>query len=89
MRFLIAFLVILGMIAACPNFDKYLNLFCKYGTEPKPCTIENYSAFKTACCSLSGKCSFSEFPKDQVCCFKQACLDRCFPGKRYQMGSVY
>lgn len=101
--FLVVLLISVAFAAGCANFDKYLNLFCKYGSEPKPCTIEkcklhNFyqpelsiadTAFKSACCSLPGSCSFSEFPKDNVCCFSQECLSRCFPDKKYQLGSVY
>ncbi|CAI2347493.1 unnamed protein product [Caenorhabditis sp. 36 PRJEB53466] len=87
--FLVFLLIFVGISAGCSNFDKYLNLFCKYGSETKPCTIENYNAFKSACCGLPGSCSFSEFPKDNVCCFSQKCLARCFPDKKYQLGTVY
>uniref|UniRef100_A0A8R1DL03 WAP domain-containing protein n=1 Tax=Caenorhabditis japonica TaxID=281687 RepID=A0A8R1DL03_CAEJA len=89
MRFLFFVFLTISICLACTNFDKYLKLFCQYGAESSPCTVENYNAFKTACCSLPGSCSFSEFPKDNVCCFTKECLARCFPGKKYQLGSVY
>ncbi|CAI5445357.1 unnamed protein product [Caenorhabditis angaria] len=89
MKLLLIFVVLIGICVACDNFIKYTNMFCKYGSEDKPCVSSDARAFKAACCSMPGKCSFSEFPKDNVCCFTQECLNRCYPGKRYQLGTVY
>ncbi|EGT33778.1 hypothetical protein CAEBREN_02356 [Caenorhabditis brenneri] len=66
-----------------------MNMFCRYGQEKTPCTVENYSAQKAACCASTGNCSFKEFPKDSVCCFTDECLKRCFPGKLLKNGQVY
>ncbi|EFP09604.1 hypothetical protein GCK72_009636 [Caenorhabditis remanei] len=90
MRIAIILVVIFFSFAlSCQNFDKYMNMFCKYGQEATPCTVENYAALKASCCAMKGNCAYNDFPKDRVCCFTDDCLKRCFPGKLYKNGQVY
>ncbi|VDO21524.1 unnamed protein product [Haemonchus placei] len=71
-------------VASCDKFQKYKEMFCKYPGEPN-----TSHSFEASCCASKGGCNSREFPKDKVCCFTQACLDRCYPGKGYRMGTVY
>ncbi|KHJ90118.1 hypothetical protein OESDEN_10041 [Oesophagostomum dentatum] len=74
---------------SCDKFQKNINMFCKFPGENKPCLTNNAHSYKSSCCSSRGGCNSMEFPKDKVCCFTQACLDRCYPGKGHRMGTVY
>ncbi|CCD72403.1 Lipoprotein [Caenorhabditis elegans] len=90
MRIALIFLVLLVSFASsCKNFDKYMNMFCRYGLEQSPCTVEDYSTYKSACCAMKNNCSYKEFPKDDVCCFTVECLKRCFPEKLLKNDKVY
>ncbi|PIC11406.1 hypothetical protein B9Z55_029103 [Caenorhabditis nigoni] len=71
------------------TLNKYMNMFCKYGAETTPCTVENYSAQKASCCAKNGNCAYSDFPTKSVCCFTDECLKRCYPGKLLKNGQVY
>ncbi|CAD6196381.1 unnamed protein product [Caenorhabditis auriculariae] len=86
-------LVVLGLLfvlaLACDKFDKNVNLFCKFGSETKPCLVSDVSSRKSSCCSKPGGCNSVEFTKEKACCFTQDCLNRCYPGKDYQVGTVY
>uniref|UniRef100_A0A1I7U8I8 Lipoprotein n=1 Tax=Caenorhabditis tropicalis TaxID=1561998 RepID=A0A1I7U8I8_9PELO len=86
---LILVIVFISFVSSCKNFDKYKDMFCQYGQEKTPCTVQNYASLKAACCAMKGSCSFQEFPKDSVCCFTDDCLKRCYPGKLYKNGQVY
>ncbi|CAJ0597055.1 unnamed protein product [Cylicocyclus nassatus] len=81
--------VVATFVSSCDKFQKNVNLFCKFPGETEPCLTKNAKSFESSCCSRPGGCSSMEFPKDKVCCFTQACLDRCYPGKGHRMGTVY
>ncbi|EYC17313.1 hypothetical protein Y032_0031g2392 [Ancylostoma ceylanicum] len=76
-------------VLSCDKFQKHINLFCKFPGESQPCLTNNAQSFASSCCASKGGCNSMEFPKDKVCCFTQACLDRCYPGKGHRMGTVY
>ncbi|CAO4370306.1 unnamed protein product [Caenorhabditis nigoni] len=86
---IILVLLFVSLAHSCQNFDKYMNMFCKYGAETTPCTVENYSAQKASCCAKNGNCAYSDFPTKSVCCFTDECLKRCYPGKLLKNGQVY
>ncbi|KAK6026018.1 hypothetical protein OSTOST_08064 [Ostertagia ostertagi] len=78
-----------GTALSCDKFQKYMEMFCKYPGEANMCLTSNALSYKASCCASKGGCNSREFPKDKVCCFTQACLDRCYPGKGHRMGTVY
>ncbi|PAV59046.1 hypothetical protein WR25_10756 [Diploscapter pachys] len=92
MKFLLVSILLIALVYSafgCMKFDKHVQMFCKYGGEQNVCLHNNANNFKSTCCAMPGGCSSLEFPKNKVCCFTQECLNRCYPGKRYQIGSVY
>ncbi|KAI1722833.1 hypothetical protein Ddc_07015 [Ditylenchus destructor] len=69
--------------------DKYkqtVNKVCTFGSENTPCLDESKSADLSNRCCTNG-CTFDDIKP--ICCFTNECLARCYPGKRYNVGTVY
>ncbi|TKR68489.1 hypothetical protein L596_024467 [Steinernema carpocapsae] len=67
--------------------SSWLKKACTMKTESKPCLKQSGTPdWNDFCCAK--KCSLKEII-DTYCCQTDECLNRCYPGKGYKMGSVY
>ncbi|GMT19067.1 hypothetical protein PFISCL1PPCAC_10364, partial [Pristionchus fissidentatus] len=89
MKFFFVLLLLVSIVFSCEKFDKNVNLYCKFGSEDKPCLLDQAKVeeAKKECCAKG--CSFVHFKKEKTCCLTQECIDRCYPGKDYKIGQVY
>uniref|UniRef100_A0A7E4ZT51 Stigma-specific STIG1-like protein 1 n=1 Tax=Panagrellus redivivus TaxID=6233 RepID=A0A7E4ZT51_PANRE len=71
-----------------PSLKKMTALTCTFSGESRPCLKTSGSTTSAAdkCCK-SG-CDLT-YIKNNLCCFSQSCLDSCYPGKNYKVGTVY
>ncbi|KJH48339.1 hypothetical protein DICVIV_05580 [Dictyocaulus viviparus] len=81
--------LLINNVLLCEKFKKHVEMFCKFPGETNTCLTDNAYSFVSSCCSSKGGCNSVEFPKSKICCFTQSCLDRCYPGKGYRVGTVY
>ncbi|CEF63705.1 Insulin-like domain-containing protein [Strongyloides ratti] len=70
----------------CGNdLTKFISMACGFAGEKTPCLKDNANDVLNNICCKKG-CTLNDVKKE--CCWTKSCLDRCYPGKRYNNGET-
>uniref|UniRef100_A0A0K0FLD3 UPF0506 domain-containing protein n=1 Tax=Strongyloides venezuelensis TaxID=75913 RepID=A0A0K0FLD3_STRVS len=85
--FLLASITIVNSKRYCGSqLKNFVAKTCGFAGEPTPCLKNNAeNDLDELCCKNS--CTINDVKRE--CCWTKSCLDRCYPGKKYNSGQVW